>query len=109
MAHFAQLDDNNIVTQVIVVSNADLVDEHGIEQETLGVAVCEAVAGAGPWKQTSYNGNFRHKYAAIGDLYDVNRDAFYAPNPPADGNEYTWDESSLSWIPVPLEEPDTQE
>ena len=123
MAHFAQLDDNNIVTQVIVVSNADLVDEHGIEQETLGVAVCEAVAGAGPWKQTSYNGNFRKKYAGIGDIYNADADVFYnpvgpypswvldanydwqAPVPkPEDGNNYGWDEESLVWVLIPNQE-----
>lgn len=128
MAHFAQLNDNNIVTQVIVISNADLMDEHGVEQEHLGIAVCEAVAGAGPWKQTSYNGNFRKKYAAVGDRYDNDADLFYnpvgpysswildanydwqAPVPmPEDGNDYYWDEDSVGWVLVPLKEPDTQE
>ena len=123
MAHFAQLDENNIVIQVIVVSNADLLDDNGIEQENLGVAVCEAVVGSGNWKQTSYNGNFRKKYAAIGDAYQPDVDVFYnpvgpfpswvldanydwqAPTPrPDDGNDYYWDEESLVWVLIPNQE-----
>jgi hypothetical protein len=109
MAHFAQLDADNTVTQVIVISNADITNDDGIEQETLGISICESVAGAGPWVQTSYNGNFRRQYAAIGNKYDSTLDVFYNVNPPADGNQYSWDEESLTWVPVPLEEPDPQE
>ena len=52
MAHFAQLDDNNIVTQVIVVGNGELLDENGVEQEIKGIAFCQSLLG-GNWKQTS--------------------------------------------------------
>jgi hypothetical protein len=128
MAHFAQLDANSTVIQIIVISNDDITDDNGIEQEALGIAICESVAGAGPWVQTSYHGNFRKKYAAIGDTYQADADLFYnpvgpypswvldanydwqAPTPkPDDDNDYYWDEESLTWVPVPLKEPDPQE
>ena len=67
MAHFAQLDDNNVVTQVIVVSNDDTSDSNGVETESIGVAFCQKLLGADTnWKQTSYNGNMRGNYAGIG-------------------------------------------
>ena len=67
MAHFACLDENNIVTQVIVVSNEDTSDVNGNEVEEIGVAFCKKLLGADTnWKQTSYNGNFRKRYAGIG-------------------------------------------
>jgi hypothetical protein len=67
MAHFAQLDDNNIVTQVIVVGNSDTADVNGVESENIGVAFCQSLLGAETnWKQTSYNGNMRGNYAGIG-------------------------------------------
>jgi hypothetical protein len=77
MAHYAQLDENNVVTQVIVVSNDVLID-NGVERGELGVQFCESHFG-GKWVQTSYNGNFRGKYAAIGDTYDAVTDQFIAP------------------------------
>ncbi len=67
MAHFAQLDDNNIVTQVIVVGNSDTADVNGVESENIGVAFCQSLLGAETnWKQTSYNANMRGNYAGIG-------------------------------------------
>ena len=67
MAHFAQLDENNIVTQVIVVGNSDTADVNGVESENIGVAFCQSLLGAETnWKQTSYNGNMRGNYAGIG-------------------------------------------
>ena len=66
MAHFAKLDANNVVTQVIVVSNDDCTDPHtGEEDEVLGIAFCKKLLG-GNWKQTSYNNNMRGNYAGIG-------------------------------------------
>jgi hypothetical protein len=116
MAHFAQI-ENGLVTQVIVVSNAEILDANGIEQEDIGVAFCENLLG-GIWKQTSYNGNIRKNYAGIGFTYDSQRDAFIPPQPypswtlvestcqwvppvamPTDG-VYTWDESTTSWVAV---------
>jgi hypothetical protein len=121
MAHFAQLDANNIVTQVIVVSNKDTSDAEGVEKEHIGAAFCERLLG-GLWKQTSYNGNLRKNYAGIGYNYDSDRDAFIPPKPfnswvlnedtclwdpptamPDDGKMYRWDEDTTSWVEIPAE------
>ena len=120
MAHFAQLDDNNVVTQVIVVANEELIFE-GVENETQGVIFCRSLFGNDTkWVQTSYNGNFRKRYAGIGYTYDADKDAFLAPKPFAswvldeetclwnapvakpEGN-YTWNEDEQSWDLVPEE------
>ena len=70
MAHFAQLDENNVVTQVIVVGNSDTADVNGVETESIGVAFCQSLLGADTnWKQTSYNSNMRGNYAGIGMKY----------------------------------------
>ena len=82
MAHFAQLDENNIVTQVIVVGNSDIADVNGVESENVGVAFCQSLLGAETnWKQTSYNGNMRVCYAGIGYSYNASLDAFVPPQP----------------------------
>jgi len=120
MAHFAQLDDNNIVTQVIVVHNNELINETGNESEAKGIAFCQSLFG-GNWKQTSYNANFRKNYAGIGFTYDAGRDAFIPPQPfsswtldeetcgwnppvprPTDGKLYLWNEDNQQWVEVPL-------
>jgi hypothetical protein len=91
MAHFAQLDDNNIVTQVIVVSNDDAPDPFP-QGETAGQQFIASLGLPGVWMQTSYNGTFRKNYAGIGFTYDVGRDAFIAPRPEEGGlvlNEVT--------------------
>ena len=73
MAHFAQLDENNVVTQVIVVGNDDCSDSNGTESESIGVAFCQKLMGADTnWKQTSYNKNMRGNYAGIGYTYMEN-------------------------------------
>jgi len=80
MAHFAWLDDNNVVYQVSVVDNVNLLDADGNESEAIGIAYLTSVHGSGKtWKQTSYNANFRSKYAGIGDTYDAVNDVFVAP------------------------------
>jgi len=118
MAHFAQLDENNVVTQVIVVGNSDCADANGVEKESIGVAFCERLIG-GTWKQTSYNGNIRKNYAGIGYTYNADIDAFVPPKPfaswtlnnetaqweaptpmPEDGKMYSWDEATTSWVEV---------
>ena len=90
MAHFAKLDANNIVEQVIVVNNDDIKDNTGTEVENIGVAFCQKLMGASTnWKQTSYNSNFRGNYAGIGYSYATNiatlgvgsTDVFLPPNP----------------------------
>ena len=68
MAHFAELDSNNVVKQVIVVSNADTSTAQGEEKESIGIAFCERLLG-GTWVKTSYNGNIRKNYAGIGYTY----------------------------------------
>ena len=114
MAHFAQL-ENNLVKQVIVVSNEDTADENGVENEEIGIAFCSNLLG-GTWKQTSYNGKIRKNYAGIGYTYDEGRDAFIAPKPynswlldedtcqwkapvdyPTDNKRYSWNEETLAW------------
>ena len=124
MAHFAQLDANNVVTQVIVVANSDTADANGVEKEHIGAAFCEKLFG-GNWKQTSYNGSIRKNYAGIGYTYNAGIDAFVPPKPfaswvldndtaqwnapvamPADAGtgeppkRYTWDEATTSWVAV---------
>jgi len=119
MAHFAQLDDNNVVTQVIVVANEELLLD-GVETEAKGVIFCKSLFGEDTkWKQTSYNGNIRKNYAGIGYDYDPARDAFIAPQPypswilnedtcrwdapvpyPTDDKMYSWDEATTSWVEV---------
>lgn len=82
MAHFAELDSNNIVLRVLVVNNDDITDQDGVEQEALGISFLQGLFGADTrWVQTSYNGNFRGKYAGIGDRYDAELDLFIGPEP----------------------------
>ena len=82
MAHYAQLDENNVVTQVIVVSNDDIKDVNGNEVEEIGVAFCKKLLGADTnWKQTSYNNNFRVRYAGIGYSFSEELNAFIPPRP----------------------------
>ena len=69
MAHFAKVNSDGIVEQVIVVNNEVLLDSQGVEQEALGAAFCADLFG-GNWVQTSYNGNFRGQFAGIGMTYD---------------------------------------
>ena len=77
MAHFAELNNENIVLQVIVISNDVTHDEDGVEQEELGIAFCKSLYGEDTkWVQTSYNANFRDVYAMPRDLYDVTNDKF---------------------------------
>ena len=111
MAHYAFLNENNIVTEVIVgTDETELIE--GLDPETwYGEFRGQAC------KRTSYNGNIRKNYAGIGFTYDAALDAFIAPKPFAswvldetvaqwqppvakpEGN-YTWDEDSVSWLEV---------
>lgn len=116
MAHFAELDENNIVKRVIVVNNKETQDANGNESEAVGVAFCQQLLG-GDWKQTSYNANFRKNYAGIGYTYRADIDAFVPPQPypswtlnndtakweapipmPTDGKKYFWDETAQAWV-----------
>jgi len=78
MAHFAELDNNNIVKRVIVVHNNELLDESGNESEQKGIDFCNNLFG-GRWVQTSYNSTIRKNYAGQEYVYDSVRDAFIAP------------------------------
>jgi hypothetical protein len=99
MAHFAQIDKNNIVTQVIVVNNTELIDETGTESEAKGAEFCKSLFG-GRWIQTSYNATIRKHFAGTGYIYDETRDAFL---PPHLYPSWTLDEETCAWIPpVPI-------
>lgn len=118
MAHFAKLDENNLVVEVNVVNNEDIQNLDFPESEPIGVEfLTQWSGGYVSWKQTSYNGTFRKNYAGIGYGYDAEREAFVPPKPyaswlidentclwiapipyPDDGNIYTWDEATLAWI-----------
>lgn len=119
MAHFAQLDENNFVVQVIVVNNSE-VFENGYESEQKGVDFCKSLFGSNTrWKQTSYNASIRKNFAGVGFLFDPIRDAFIAPKPfdswtldyvtcqwlppvayPNDEKLYFWNEQQLNWIEI---------
>jgi len=110
MAHFAQLDGNNVVTQVIVVGNDDTSDSNGVEVESIGVAFCQKLLGAETnWKQTSYNGSMRGNYAGIGYTYMSNvatlgvgsTDIFINQQPYA---SWTIDTTAASWK-APITQP----
>lgn len=118
MAHFAELDSNNKVLRTIVVADAECLDVNGIESEDMGVKFCQQLFGENTvWKQTSYNANFRKKYAGIGFTYDLELDAFIPPSPypswvldktscdwkppipcPEDGSLYFWDDPTNTWV-----------
>lgn len=79
MAHFARI-ENNIVSQVIVVNNEVLENKEFPESESIGVAFCKSLFGSDTeWLQTSYNNNFRGRYAGIGMIYDADIDEFVKP------------------------------
>ena len=111
MAHFAKLGVGNIVNRVEVVSNDIAINEQAGVDFLNNLYKTRDV-----WKQTSYNGNMRKNFAAIGYTYDESRDAFISPQPypswildedtciwkapiavPSDDKQYSWDESSKSW------------
>lgn len=118
MANFAQLDENYIVTEVVVVNNETINDLPFTESEPIGAAFLQSLFGSMTlWKQTSYNANFRKNFAGIGYTYDPVLDAFIPPQPypswllntatcqwqapvpyPGDGKTYIWDEATLSWV-----------
>ena len=111
MAHYAFLDENNIVTEVIVGKNEGEDGKSGEDWEAHYGAFRRQVC-----KKTSYNGNIRKNYAGIGFKYDADLDAFIPPQPfaswvlnndtaqweapvamPDDGKFYVWDEATTSW------------
>ena len=120
MAHFAKLDDQNIVLDVNVVNNETVGNLPFPESEPVGVAfLTEWSGGYTNWKQTSYNASFRKNYAGIGYTYDSVLDAFISPKPysswllntetcqwqapipyPTDGKYYYWNEDTQQWVEI---------
>jgi hypothetical protein len=116
MAHFARLDENNIVQQVIVVNNEVILD-NGVESEQKGIDFCKSLYGQDTnWKQTSFNSTIRKNFAGKGFSYDSTRDAFIDQQPynswtlnedtcrweapvayPNDGQRYIWNEAIQNW------------
>lgn len=118
MAHFAEINNENIVTRVLVVDNQKIMDENGNEIEEKGKEFLNSIFPNTTWIQTSYNGRIRKNYAGIGYSYDVDIDGFIPPKPyvswilnvdscqweaptpmPTDGH-YFWNENILEWIIV---------
>lgn len=116
MAHFAELDENDVVLRVIVVNNEAVNNESFPQSEPIGSAFCNQLLG-GNWVQTSYNSNFRVRYAGINYTYNRQYDAFIPPQPfpswtlntttldweppiprPTDGKFYYWDEATQTWV-----------
>jgi hypothetical protein len=100
MAHFAELDNNNIVKQVVVVKNEELLID-GVEVESKGQEFLTKLLG-GNWIQTSINNNFRKQYASVGYAYDTVNDVFIAPQPYpswALDNNFNWQPPT----PMPIE------
>jgi len=124
MAHFAQLDENNKVINVIVVGDADCKDSKGKESEAVGVEFCKSLFGNDTtWVKTSYNGSIRKNFAGIGHTYDKAKDAFIGPKPfeswllndsdcrwyapvpvpaPKEGFDHVWNEETKKWDQVPV-------
>ena len=103
MAHFAQIDSDNIVTNVIVVGNEDCLDSDNNESEAVGIAFCQDLLGADTnWVQTSYNNNIRFRYAGIGYKYDSTNDVFYDQSPYP-----SWGLNTSTWVwDAPVAPPD---
>ena len=117
MAHFAKLDENNVVLAVNAVHNNELLQD-GVESEAKGIQfLVNWSGGYANWKQASFSGSFRKNMASIGYTYDPTRDAFIPPQPfpswtlnedtclwdaptpmPTDGQRYYWDEATKSWV-----------
>ena len=103
MAHFAKLNSDNEVEQVIVVHNNELLDENGDEQESLGIAFCQSIFGDDTtWVQTSYNKSFRGLYAMVGGTYDADADIFIPQSPYP---SWVWNSTDLVWE-APTEVPE---
>lgn len=123
MAHFAQIDENNIVTQVLVIDQDTINTGHFGEPSSF-IQTSYNTRGGVHYGQDGQPDNgvaLRKNYAGIGYIYDPQRDAFYAPQPydswtlnedtcyweaptamPSDGKLYTWDEDTTSWVEVTL-------
>lgn len=97
MAHFAKLDSDNIVEEVFVINNDEMLDEDGVEQESIGLAILESLYGPGNYKQTSITSSIRGKFAGQGDKYDATLDKFIVMNGPYPSWEFN--ETTGEWDP----------
>jgi hypothetical protein len=116
MANFAELNENNIVTNVLYVNNSDCLDSNGVEQEQIGISYLKNIFGQDKkYVQTFFSGSSRKMLAGIGYIYNVEHDKFHQPRTfnswilnsnfdwqppvarPDDGNMYNWNEETLSW------------
>jgi hypothetical protein len=115
MAHFAQINENNEVIQVIVVANSDCGELNFPESETVGQTFLASLGLDGVWKQTSYNSNFRVRYAGISAVYLEEQDMFTHPKPfpswsldsehewqpptpkPTEDGYWVWNETAQQW------------
>jgi len=96
MAHFAELNADNIVQRVVVIANAVL-DNNGVETESQGITHLQSLYGADTvWKQCSYNNNMRFRFPAPGMYYDATKDGFYKPQP---YDNWVWDDTLKKYIP----------
>jgi hypothetical protein len=119
MAHFAELDGNNVVIQVVVVSDVDTCNEEGFEVEEIGQQFLKNMYNQETtWLKTSYNGTIRKNYAGVGYTYNEKLDAFIPPKPyeswifdedlvyyvppipmpQEDGKIYSWNEETQEWV-----------
>jgi hypothetical protein len=106
MAHFAELDENNIVKRVVVISNSNVLDNN-IETEHVGIEYCQMLFGPNTiWKQSSYNGNIRKRHAGIGMIYNEELDAYISPQP---YSSWTLNRDTTEWEPpIPYPESNTE-
>lgn len=106
MAHFAEIDTNNKVLRVLVVDNENVMDENGNENEEIGIKFLQNVFGENTrWIQTSYNSNFRFRYAGIEQTYDENLDVFLPSKP---YQSWILNMETYDWDP-PVQKPDLTE
>lgn len=96
MAHFAQVNNNNVVEDVIVLNNSDMLDDNGVEQESIGISFLNNLFGSfeGRWVQTSYSSAFRGSYASVGGTYSSSENIFKVPKP---FDSWVWSTSEASW------------
>lgn len=124
MAHFAKLNQDNLVIDVIVVANDVLLDSNNEEQEQLGIDFLNLTFGEHNWKQTSFNGSFRKNYASVGYSFNEDLNTFIpekpfnswilnedtcqwdSPKPQPEENSpsigYAWDEQIQEWVEINL-------
>jgi hypothetical protein len=103
MAHFAQLDENNIVTRVLAVDNKDVGDLPFPESEPVGVAFLQQLFPGTQWVQTSYNDQFRARFAGVGHVFDASWGDVGGFRTESPFPSWTLDPASFDWVsPIPM-------